>query len=159
MARSTHSNLAVPNRSAPPGADLAHPAPGAEASGRPAFLNLLVSLRPGQWTKNLLVFAGLVFARQLFVLTAVVEAAIAFAVFCALSGVVYLVNDIVDRESDRQHPTKSRRPIAAGAVSVPAAAAAATVLTGAALTVAFAALGAAFGIVAVSYLALLGLYS
>ena len=81
--------------------------------------NLLTSLRPGQWTKNLLVFAGLLFGRQLFDPVGCREAVAAFAIFCALSGVVYLVNDIVDRDSDRRHPLKARRPIASGALSVP----------------------------------------
>jgi 4-hydroxybenzoate polyprenyltransferase len=159
MARSTRSNLAVPEPSAPPGADVPQLAAAAEVFGRPASLNLFLSLRPGQWTKNLLVFAGLIFARQLFVPEAVVQAFVAFAVFCALSGVVYLVNDVMDRETDRRHPLKSRRPIAAGAVTVRAALAAAGLLTAGALTISFAALGTAFGTVAVSYLALLGLYS
>ena len=57
--------------------------------GGPLALNLLISLRPGQWTKNLLVFAGLLFGRRLFDPAAVVDALAAFAIFCALSGVVY----------------------------------------------------------------------
>ena len=89
--------------------------------GRSLALNLLISLRPGQWTKNLLVFAGLLFGRRLFDPAAVVDAVAAFAIFCALSGVVYLVNDIADRDSDRRHPLKARRPIASGALPVPTA--------------------------------------
>src|SRR6476620_5033058 len=85
-----------------------------EVSGRPIGLQLLTSLRPGQWTKNLLVFAGLLFGQKLFDRRAEIDAIAAFAIFCALSGVVYLINDIADRESDRQHPLKSRRPIASG---------------------------------------------
>src|SRR3954469_19637674 len=96
--------------------------------GRPLVLHLLISLRPGQWTKNLVVFAGLLFGRRLFDGDAVVRAVAAFVVFCALSGVVYLVNDIADRASDRQHPLKARRPIASGAVSVRLALATAAVL-------------------------------
>ena len=82
------------------------------------MLNLIISLRPGQWTKNLLVFAGLLFGQRLLDRVAAERALAAFAVFCALSGVVYLINDIADRESDRQHPLKSRRPIASGAIGV-----------------------------------------
>ena len=70
----------------------------------PVLLNLLISLRPGQWTKNLFVFAALVFAERLGDPGAVVRALIAFAVFCALSGAIYLVNDVFDREQDRRHP-------------------------------------------------------
>src|SRR5216117_3762766 len=89
-----------------------------EASDHSLAFNVLMSLRPGQWTKNLLVFAGLLFGLQLFNRTAVGEAVGAFAIFCALSGVVYLINDITDRESDRLHPLKALRPIASGALSV-----------------------------------------
>jgi 4-hydroxybenzoate polyprenyltransferase len=128
------------------------------APGRPIALNLLVSLRPGQWTKNLLVFAGLLFGKRLFETSAVVDALAAFGVFCALSGVVYLVNDIADRETDRQHPLKARRPIASGALSVPVAAVTAGIIGVAALTAA-GTLGWAFEGVAASYLALQLLYS
>jgi 4-hydroxybenzoate polyprenyltransferase len=128
------------------------------APGRPVALNLLVSLRPGQWTKNLLVFAGLLFGKRLFEVRAVVDAVAAFVVFCALSGVVYLVNDIADRSTDRQHPLKAKRPIASGAISVPVAAVTAGIVGVAALTGA-AALGWPFEAVAASYLALQLLYS
>jgi len=120
--------------------------------------SLIIAMRPGQWTKNLLVFAALIFAERLFDLGSVLRTVAAFAVFCALSGAVYLVNDVADRESDRQHPLKRRRPIAAGAVSVPTALMTATVASGAALTGAFA-LGLPFGLIAASYLALQLLYS
>ena len=112
MARSTSSSgIAV---------DPAAPA-ARSARRRPLALNLLLSLRPGHWTKNLLVFAGLLFGQRLLDPRAVGAAATAFLIFCALSGVVYLINDVADRESDRQHPLKSQRPIASGALSVPAA--------------------------------------
>jgi 4-hydroxybenzoate polyprenyltransferase len=106
--------------------------------GRPLALNLVLSLRPGQWTKNLLVFAGLLFGnasvgRGLFDGPTLVRATAAFVIFCALSGVVYLVNDITDRESDRQHPIKAKRPIASGALSVAVAIASAIVIGGGAL--------------------------
>ena len=64
----------------------------AGVSRRPVAVSLFLSLRPRQWTKNLLIFAGLLFGRQLTDPVAVVRASAAFAVFCALSGVVYLVN-------------------------------------------------------------------
>ena len=68
-----------------------------EASDRRSLaLNLLISLRPGQWTKNFAVFAALVFAEKLFDVRAIALSAAAFAIFCALSGVVYLINDIAD---------------------------------------------------------------
>ncbi len=77
----------------------------------------LTSLRPRQWTKNLLLFAGIVFTQRWDDPRLVVNAVGAFLVFCALSGVVYIINDIVDRDSDREHPKKRHRPIASGEIS------------------------------------------
>jgi 4-hydroxybenzoate polyprenyltransferase len=149
MARSTSSNLSVPDA----------PIRGVEASDhRSVAVNLFISLRPAQWTKNLLVFAALIFAEQLFDARAVLRTTAAFAIFCVLSGVVYLVNDIVDRHTDREHPLKRRRPIAAGTLPLAAAAGAAAVL-GAAGSLAAFALGGKFALVAMSYLGLQGLYS
>ena len=124
----------------------------------PVFLNLIYSLRPGQWTKNLFVFAALVFAERLGDAPSVIRTVTAFVVFCALSGTVYLVNDVLDREQDQRHPLKSRRPIASGALSSQVALAAATVLSLASLGVAFL-LGLHFFAIAVAYLLLLSAYS
>jgi len=146
MARSTSSNVASPDTSM------------SVVSGRPLVLNLLTSLRPSQWTKNLLLFAGLIFGRKLFVWSAVLEVMAAFVIFCGLSGVVYLVNDVLDRESDRRHPLKAKRPIASGAVGVATATATAVVLATVALLAAFA-LNLRFGLVAAAYTGLLVLYS
>jgi 4-hydroxybenzoate polyprenyltransferase len=132
--------------------------PVREGSGRPLAVNLFISLRPEQWTKNLLVFAALVFAVKLFEPAAVAVSIEAFLVFCALSSVIYLLNDVADRENDRQHPLKRRRPIAAGLVPVGVALTAAAVLGAAALGAAFA-IGWRFGLVATTYLSLLALYS
>ena len=126
--------------------------------GRPIALSLLLTLRPGQWTKNLLIFAGLLFGHRLLDPPAVVQALAAFAVFCALSGVVYLVNDILDRTSDRAHPVKALRPIASGALPVPVAAGAAMVI-GAVALAASAEISGTFLGVAIVYLALQSLYS
>jgi 4-hydroxybenzoate polyprenyltransferase len=95
---------------------------------------------------------------QLFVLSAVIKAIAAFVIFCGLSGAVYLVNDIADRESDRQHPLKAQRPIASGAVAVSTAWAVAFVLTAVALA-GSAFLGWRFAAVALSFLTLQALYS
>ena len=127
-------------------------------SNRSTAVNLLLSLRPSQWTKNLLVFAALIFAVKLFDLRALELSALAFVIFCALSGAVYLFNDVMDRENDRRHPYKRSRPIAAGELPVPTALGAAAVLAVAALAGSFA-LGWAFGAVAVAYLTLQLLYS
>jgi 4-hydroxybenzoate polyprenyltransferase len=129
------------------------PAVMLSASEHSLAFNLLMSLRPRQWAKNLLVFAGLLFGLRLFDGAAVGRAVAAFGIFCLLSGVVYLINDVADRRTDRQH-----RPIASGALPVPTALTSAIVLSVAALAGA-SALGPRFFVVAVSYLALLSLYS
>ena len=95
--------------------------------------DLIKALRPYQWSKNLLVFAALVFAQQLGNTEKVTQAAIAFVVFCAASSAVYLLNDVLDRERDRQHPDKAQRPIAAGRVSVGTAVGVAVVIAAGAL--------------------------
>ena len=77
-----------------------------------------VSLRPHQWTKNLVVLAALAFSKHLFEPQPLSRALLAFALFCGLSGTVYLLNDVADVERDRLHPTKRLRPIASGALSV-----------------------------------------
>jgi 4-hydroxybenzoate polyprenyltransferase len=129
-----------------------------EPADRSLAVNVFRSLRPSQWAKNLLVFAGLLFGLRLSDPLAVGRATAAFAIFCMLSGVVYLINDIADRDSDREHPHKARRPIASGALPVPAAKAAAVAIAAVALAGALA-LGMAFFAVAAMYLALLALYS
>lgn len=95
-----------------------------------AYLRLL---RPVQWAKNAFVFAPLVFSRHLFDPAYVEKAVLAFGVFSVVSSVVYIINDIADRASDRLHPLKRNRPIASGAVSVPAALVVAFVLAGVAV--------------------------
>ncbi len=127
-------------------------------SGRPLPVALLVSLRPEQWTKNLVVFAGLGFGMQLFQPAAVLRAVLAFVVFCGLSGVVYLLNDVADCEADRRHPLKALRPVACGELSPRTALTAAAVLAAAGLGLAFW-LGVGFGIVSAAYVTLLAAYS
>jgi 4-hydroxybenzoate polyprenyltransferase len=130
----------------------------AGAPGRSTLSALFASLRPEQWTKNLVVFAGLLFGLKLFDVSAVLHATAAALIFCALSGGVYLFNDIMDRDADRRHPLKARRPIAAGDVSPRTASAVALVLSLGALVVAFV-LEPTFGWVSLSYLALQSAYS
>ena len=119
---------------------------------------LLVSLRPEQWPKNLFVFAGLLFGMRLLALEAVAAAGAAFAIFCALSGVVYLFNDVADRQGDRTHPLKRLRPVASGQLSPQAAVIAAGVLGALALQASLL-ISTAFALAAFAYLALLLLYS
>lgn len=125
---------------------------------RPWGVALLVSLRPAQWTKNLILFAGLIFGEKLLDPASVLTASLAFAVFCALSGVVYLINDVRDRDADRLHPTKSRRPVAAGEISPASAVTAAALLTTSALLLAWW-LEPAFFVIALAYVSLLTVYS
>src|SRR5215207_4839721 len=88
----------------------------------------IVAMRPGEWIKNLLVFAGLLFSGKFDELDAIAAAIGTFACFCAVAAAGYLINDSHDAELDRRHPTKRRRPIAAGELSVPAALTLAVVL-------------------------------
>jgi 4-hydroxybenzoate polyprenyltransferase len=125
---------------------------------RSTLEGLVRSLRPQQWTKNLFVLAALPFGLKLFDPAAVALAMAAFVVFCALSGVVYLVNDLYDREADRLHPVKRLRPIAAGDLAPGTAAAAAGAIAAAALAAA-AWIGPRFALAAAAYLALFALYS
>ena len=82
------------------------------------ILPLIESLRPKQWTKNLLIFAGLLFSQKLFDVPLLLKSAAAFFLFCLLSGSEYVVNDLKDVEQDRNHPIKSKRPIASGRLSI-----------------------------------------
>lgn len=119
---------------------------------------LLRSLRPKQWLKNVFVIAAAVFAGRLGDPRDVARALAAFAVFCALSSAVYLINDIRDREADRRHPIKRRRPLAAGELRPETAAAASVVLAVGSLVAAFA-LSPALGAVASAYFVLNLAYS
>jgi 4-hydroxybenzoate polyprenyltransferase len=118
---------------------------------------ILHSMRPRQWVKNLFVFGGVVFSERLFT-PAVWTAAAAFVIFCALSGAVYLLNDVADRDKDRRHPDKCRRPIAAGRLAVRAAMMAAMVLIVIGLGAA-AWLSRPFALAALAYVILLSAYS
>ena len=103
---------------------MASPAPSPVASSLPPPAHaprsqstatlLLLSLRPEQWTKNLIVFAGALFGGQLLDVGSLVAASATFLIFCGLSGAVYLFNDVADRKADQRHPLKRERPIASG---------------------------------------------
>jgi 4-hydroxybenzoate polyprenyltransferase len=127
-------------------------------AARSAAANLIVSLRPSQWTKNLIVFAALIFSRSLFDPAALALASAAFLIFCALSGAVYLVNDVADREADRQHPRKRHRPVASGALSHTTALGWGVGVGASALAAAFW-LSLGFGVAAAAYVALIVVYS
>lgn len=93
------------------------------------FTALLKTMRPRQWTKNSFVFFALIFDKQLFQLEAFLRTLGGFALFCLVSSVVYLINDIADLEADRKHPEKKKRPLPSGKLPVRVAWAAAIGLT------------------------------
>jgi len=129
----------------------------ARASSSTAAL-LLVSLRPEQWTKNLFVFAGLLFGGRLLDSNAVAVATATFMVFCGLSGAVYLFNDLADRDVDRRHPIKRMRPLASGQLAPAAAFVTAVAIGLLSIAVAFM-IRRDVGWVAAGYVVLLVLYS
>jgi len=79
---------------------------------------IFLSLRPKQWTKNLLIFAALIFSLHLKDSTYDFATVLGFIIFCLVSGAVYTLNDVIDKERDKLHPTKSKRPIASGKLPV-----------------------------------------
>jgi 4-hydroxybenzoate polyprenyltransferase len=115
-------------------------------------------MRPEQWLKNGFVLAPIVFAGLVFDPDAWLRTILAVASFCAASSAVYLVNDVLDRETDRLHPIKKNRPIAAGEVSVGTALTVAVVLVGVALAIAVW-LGGWFPAILISYVVIVLLYS
>ncbi len=119
---------------------------------------VLLTVRPHQWVKNVFVLAPVVFAKEIFYPPLLLRAAAAFFGFCLLAGSVYAMNDITDIASDRQHPVKRFRPIAAGRVPLTWAKSLALGLVILALLGAFA-LGPKFGLIATGYYGLNLAYS
>jgi len=119
------------------GADPALAAPHRRAPRAPAVA-LLVGMRPSEWIKNLLVFAGLLFSQKLRQGPEVVDAVLTFVAFCAISSAGYLFNDLRDAPLDRRHPEKRFRPIARGELTALAASVAAIVLLAGALGISLA---------------------
>ncbi len=101
------------------------------------MMAFLRALRPHQWTKNLLVFAALLFSKHLFEPEPFLRTFLAFLAFCGLAGAVYLWNDIADIEQDRLHPKKKLRPLAAGELSIRNATLGAVALVVVALSLSF----------------------
>jgi decaprenyl-phosphate phosphoribosyltransferase len=102
----------------------------------PRYIPYLQALRPRQWTKNFIVFAPALFAFDI-TFSSFLGSLLAFTLFCLTSSSFYLINDIIDVESDRRHPVKCRRPIAAGLVSIPVAIGMAVILLGSTLIIGF----------------------
>ncbi len=118
---------------------------------------IVVSMRPRQWTKNLVVFAALAFAGELLDWRRILLGTAAFVVFCLLSGSVYVLNDVLDMDADRLHATKKSRPVASGELSRESAVAAGTAIGLFAIACAFA-ISPLMGTVAVAYVALQAAY-
>ena len=120
--------------------------------------DLLKTMRPRQWLKNIFVFAPLVFDVKLLNVTHLARTVAGFVLLCVISGVVYLINDVADADKDREHPRKRNRPIAAGRLSPRVALAAAVLLPLLALPAGFL-LDPTFAAILVSYLVLQVAYS
>jgi 4-hydroxybenzoate polyprenyltransferase len=119
---------------------------------------LLRTMRPKQWTKNVFVWAALIFDRKLFQVEPFIRTLVAFVLFCLVSSAVYIINDLVDIEKDRQHPSKRNRPLASGALNPQLAAAAAIGLIILTIPPAWW-LGIEFALILYGYLALMVAYS
>jgi len=89
---------------------------------------LIISMRPKQWYKNLVIFIGIVFSLNLLNFNLWINSISAFVIFCALSGSIYIINDILDIEKDKNHPKKRLRPIASGKLKINYAILAVTIL-------------------------------
>jgi 4-hydroxybenzoate polyprenyltransferase len=124
----------------------------------PSARALIVALRPRQWPKNGLLFIALAFTLNLQEAGLLIRSVAAFACFCALSSAGYLLNDVLDVDADRTHPTKRRRPIAAGQIAVPFALGLGVVLAALGLAGAFASTPL-LGVLALAYALLTALYS
>jgi 4-hydroxybenzoate polyprenyltransferase len=119
---------------------------------------LLKTMRPRQWTKNGFVFFALFFDKQLFVQEAFLRTLEGFVLFCLISSVIYIINDIADIESDRKHPEKRKRPLASGALPLRVAWVAAIGLTAIVLPLGYL-LSPAFAAVLLAYLLIQLAYS
>jgi 4-hydroxybenzoate polyprenyltransferase len=122
------------------------------------FLALFKSMRPKQWLKNAIIFAALVFDRQLLIAEPFLRTLAGFGLLCALSSAVYLFNDLADIEKDRLHPKKRLRPLASGKLRQEVALVVAVALPLAAVPLSFA-LDWRFGVIAGIYLVANVLYS
>jgi len=119
---------------------------------------LLKTMRPKQWAKNVFIFVGIFFDGKLFVLPLLVRAFAAFVVFCLVSSAIYLINDLADMARDRLHPVKRNRPLASGALAPITAKIAAIAILVICLPAAFY-LDTIFGVVTLIYAMVMVLYS
>jgi 4-hydroxybenzoate polyprenyltransferase len=122
------------------------------------ILDLFKTLRPKQWTKNGFIFAALIFDLKLFESDPLIRTTLGFILLCLISGTVYLINDLVDIEKDRQHPLKKNRPLPSGKVPIQAAVISAIILPIICLPLSFL-LDPIFGVIVTTYLLLQTAYS
>lgn len=121
-------------------------------------MKFLQIMRPLHWTKNMFVFAALVFGQKLYVPLALGRAIGGFFCFCLAASAVYILNDIIDRKRDRLHPEKCNRPIAAGRVTIGSAVVVSALCAAVAIIGSFM-LAQAFAIIILTYIGLMILYS
>ena len=119
---------------------------------------LIESMRPKQWTKNLLLFVGIIFSKNVLQIHLLLNTVIAFGLFCFISGAIYLINDLADIESDKSHPLKSKRPLASGRLPVKVATIVMTIIIAVTIPLSFI-LNFQFGLVALAYFLLILAYS
>lgn len=122
------------------------------------IIGIIKTLRPKQWSKNLLVFAPIIFDLKLFQIELALKTVLGFVTLCFISGTVYIINDIVDIDKDRHHPTKRFRPLPSGQITVNTAISAALLLVVTCLPFSFI-LDFYFGITILCYLILQIAYS
>lgn len=135
MQPSTRRSSSPPHQAPTPPGLRVFAEPAATARSPRYVVSLVRALRPHQWVKNTLLLVPLALAHQLADVAKLWAVAEAFVAFCMCASAVYLINDVLDRDDDRRHPTKCNRPVAAGLISVPAA-----------LSIAMLLLAAAFGL-------------
>jgi 4-hydroxybenzoate polyprenyltransferase len=133
MSQTTEVETMAEEPTGAAGDQVARPA-ARSASGQ--FKLLLKTMRPKQWTKNIFVWAALIFDVKLFERGPFLRTLATFILFCLISSAVYIINDLVDIEKDRRHPSKRNRPLASGALNPRFAAIGAGIIVGGALPMA-----------------------
>ncbi len=121
--------------------------------------HLFIGMRPKQWTKNAVIYAALIFDEQLFLPHRFARTTLTFVLFCLASSAVYLINDIVDLEQDKFHPSKRLRPLPSGQLPISWALVASSLLLAGSILPAFLVLGLEVGVAISAYFLLMVLYS
>src|SRR5690606_12473077 len=124
-----------------------------------ALIGLIRTMRPRQWTKNVIIYAGLVFDGQLIVLNSFLRVTLAFILLCLVASTIYIINDLVDIEADRQHPRKKNRPLPSGQLPKQVAMIAAVAIPAVSLAAAALFISPQFAIVLIIYFVIHVLYS